>query len=41
MEVMGTKCAFVALNILALGKYNYKISASTNLTKSRNFEDIK
>lgn len=26
MQVMGTKCAIVALNILALGKYGNKMS---------------
>lgn len=41
MQVKGTKCAIVALNIFALGEYGNKMSASTNSTKSRNFEDIK
>lgn len=34
---MRTKCAIVALNILALGEYGNKMLASTNSTKSRNF----
>lgn len=38
---MGTKCVIVALNVLALGEYGNKMSASTNSTKSRNFEDMK
>lgn len=41
MQIMGTKYAIVALNMLALGEYGKKISASTNSTKSRNFGDIK